>query len=400
MTLPNRRTCLHYLSLSLLTVTLATSEAIAQDSAAGEQPTWGRISPATNESGTVTLEVKSWPKDGKLPLPGTIPSISAAHLMVMGHRIPLKWSDGTGPGKAYVDVPAQAPARLPATVILETAGKSPQWSGGRIFLKAENATIEGTQAKLVSQANSSYIGNWTGTNDLVKWDYKPSRWGMYEVELTYATEGLQSADLNVQVGDRTLTLIRPGTGGADQFTTVSAGRFYLAKAEPFTISVSCARLKGTMVMNLKGLTLRPAPEGKPIIQNDASLTLHASNSITHSVTMRYEPLPEKNCLGFWVSPKDWAEWEFRVTRPGAYQVEVSLGCGKGQGGSDIVVEAAGETLPFAVVDTGDYHVHTNQVVGVIKFSTPGSYSLAVKPVHKKSGPIMDIEKVILTPKAN
>ena len=38
-------------------------------------------------------------------------------------------------------------------------------------------------------------------------------------------------------------------------------------------------------MNVKGVTLRPAPEGKRIVQEDSGLiTLHASNAITHSTS--------------------------------------------------------------------------------------------------------------------
>ncbi len=51
--------------------------------------------------------------------------------------------------------------------------------------------------------------------------------------------------------------------------------------------------------------------------------------------MRYEPATNKNCLGYWVNPADWADWTFPVDRPGTFDVEVWQGAGTGQGGSDV-----------------------------------------------------------------
>ena len=190
------------------------------------------------------------------------------------------------------------------------------------------------------------------------------------------------------------------TGGAGHFATVRVGRFYLAQAEPFTLRVGRPRpLEGARGgISLKAATLRPAPEGQPIVQTDGgAITLHASNAITHSVTMRYEPLPNKNCLGWWTNPKDWAEWEFTVARPGTYAVDLVFGCGKGNGGSDVLVEVAGSRLPFVVADTGDFHKHETQRLGRVKFSVPGSYLLAVRPQNKKGGAIMDIDRFTLVP---
>ncbi|HEX4646549.1 MAG TPA: N-acetylgalactosamine 6-sulfate sulfatase (GALNS), partial [Verrucomicrobiae bacterium] len=121
------------------------------------------------------------------------------------------------------------------------------------------------------------------------------------------------------------------------------------------------------------------------------------NAITHSVTMRYEPATNKNCLGYWVNPHDWAEWQFTVTRPGAFEIEVWQGCGKGNGGSEVQVESGGRKFAFQVVDTGDYHKLTPLRIGRVEFPAPGSYSLAVRPLEKKAGAIMDIQQVKLIP---
>src|SRR6185369_16020117 len=59
------------------------------------QPPWGRIIPATNSTGWIRLEVRTWPADGKLPLPTPFPNITAAHLLNGLKREPLSWEFNT-----------------------------------------------------------------------------------------------------------------------------------------------------------------------------------------------------------------------------------------------------------------------------------------------------------------
>jgi arylsulfatase A-like enzyme len=79
---------------------------------------------------------------------------------------------------------------------------------------------------------------------------------------------------------------------------------------------------------------KPNPEFVPNPQaKDGTITLPARTAQVHGIQLRYEPLPHKETLGFWTRAEDWASWEFMLTRPGRFTVEVLQGCGKGQGGS-------------------------------------------------------------------
>jgi hypothetical protein len=179
---------------------------------------------------------------------------------------------------------------------------------------------------------------------------------------------------------------------------LSVGRIHLEKSDPFTLKVGCASLKGAAVMNLKSVTLRPAPEGPlPIQDSEGLVTLPSSSATTHSVMMRYEPAEIKNCMGYWVNPTDWAEWEFKIQQPGHFAVEVLQGCGKGQGGSDVVVEVGGARFPFVVEDTGHFQNFIPRRLGEVNLERPGTYTLAVKPQRKQAGAIMDIRQVRLVP---
>src|SRR3954449_1372324 len=61
-------------------------------------------------------------------------------------------------------------------------------------------------------------------------------------------------------------------------------------------------------------------------QASGIITLTARDATTHGTQMRYEPATNKNCLGFWTNPEDWADWTFNVAKPGTFIIEVWQGC--------------------------------------------------------------------------
>ncbi|HXT42452.1 MAG TPA: GDSL-type esterase/lipase family protein [Candidatus Angelobacter sp.] len=365
------------------------------------QPAWGHIARTTNSTGTILLEVGSWPADGKLSLPTPFPNITAVHLLEGSKREPMKWVFNTDATRLQIEVPLRAPLALPALVELETAENSEQFADGRVVFSALDARVQGSRARLESNPGNHRIGFWTDPQDGVSWEFKPTRWGKYDLELTFSADGGEGTELQLEVAGQNFTVKRPSTGGWYRYQTLPIGRVHFSKAEPFTLRVSCKTLKGGAVMNLKAVTMRPAPEGNPITQSVAGvITLLARDATTHGVMLRYEPAEIKNCLGYWVNPDDWAGWEFAVTKPGAFDVEVWQGCGKGQGGSEAEVRIAGEKLDFIVQETGHFQIFVPRRVGRVNLSQPGSYRLAVRALRKKAGAVMDVQQVRLIPVAS
>ena len=117
----------------------------------------------------------------------------------------------------------------------------------------------------------------------------------------------------------------------------------------------------------------------------------------HGVTLRYEPLPHKNTLGYWINEKEWASWEFTVLTPGKYVVEVLQGCGTGNGGSSVNVEVAGQTLNFIVEDTGGFQAFKPREIGTVTIDKAGRHTLAIKPQKKAAAAVMDVRLVSLKP---
>jgi lysophospholipase L1-like esterase len=344
------------------------------------------------------LEVRAWPADGKLPLRTPFQNITAANLLDGSRREPLKWVFNADATQLYLEVPQGAPATLPATIVLETAESTAQFGDGRIVFSALDAKVSGTKATLETHPGNHRIGFWTDASDAVSWEFKPTRWGRYDLELTFSAEGGEGTELQFDLAGQSFTVARPGTGSWYRYQTLPIGRFYLAKSEPFTLRASCKKLTGVAAMNLKAVTLRPAPEGKPITQDETgAVVLDARDALTHSVLMRYEPATNKSCLGYWANVNDWAEWEFAVTKPGTFDVEVWQGCGKGQGGSDVLVEVGEQKLPFVVEETGHFQIFLPRRIGRVHFATPGLHTLAVKPQRKQAGAVMDVRQVRLLP---
>jgi lysophospholipase L1-like esterase/pimeloyl-ACP methyl ester carboxylesterase len=233
--------------------------------------------------------------------------------------------------------------------------------------------------------------------DTASWEFKPTRWGRYDVEAIVSAAAAGS-ELQVEVAGQVLTVRLPANvPGTDQ-TTVPVGRFYLAKSDPFTVRAG-PKPGSAGSFTVKAITLRPAPEGDPVVQQDSGeIAFRADQATTHSVMMRYEPATNKNCLGYWVNPADWADWSFTVTQPGTFEVEVLQGCGKGQGGSDVNVEVGATKLPFVVQETGHFQIFVPRVVGRVTL-VAGTHTLALKPQRKQAGAVMDVRQVKLTPVA-
>jgi arylsulfatase A-like enzyme len=143
---------------------------------------------------------------------------------------------------------------------------------------------------------------------------------------------------------------------------------------------------------------KPNPDYVPNPQNkNGTITMHAQTAEVHGTMLRYEPLPHKTTLGYWVNATDWASFEFTVSKPGTFTVEVLQGCGKGQGGSEVEVAMGEQKLTFTVEDTGHFQNFKARDIGTVKIDKPGRYTLSIKPLKKAAAAVMDVRQVTLKP---
>lgn len=130
---------------------------------------------------------------------------------------------------------------------------------------------------------------------------------------------------------------------------------------------------------------------------DGTVVLPAHEVTIHGRQVRYEPPAHKNTIGYWTRREDWVSWDFTVTKPGRYAVEVLQGCGKGSGGAEVEISVGAETLIFTVEDTGHFQNFVARSVGELNLPTEGRHTLAVKPRTKPGAAVMDLRRVTLRP---
>jgi hypothetical protein len=298
-------------------------------------------------------------------------------------------------------------AMMPATlaVTLDTADASGQCADGRIVFTARDARAEGGRTKPEPHAALQQIGVGTDAAESVHWSRTGTRWGMYDVSLTYSTVSTDDIGIEMRINDKVLPLTLRSTGGWERYQRQPAGRVYLPSAGPQTVSVHCTKKVGGAVMNLKGVTLEPACEGTPPVQaDDGSITLHGRDATVRGTHLRYEPAEKKQTLGFWTKATDAAEWTFTVVTAGSFDVDVLQGCGTGQGGSTMAVafdaDQPGhpEPITFVVEDTGGFQAFKPRIVGRVNLAV-GRHTLRVQPQTIAKAAACDIRQIRLLPVA-
>ncbi len=130
--------------------------------------------------------------------------------------------------------------------------------------------------------------------------------------------------------------------------------------------------------------------------DDGSVALKASDATPQGNQLQYES--DKDCLGFWSDQNDWASWNFSVTKPGTFDVEIALACEKDVGGSEYVVAVADQQLKGKVGDTGSWTAFKTENLGTLSIDKAGKYTLSVKAVSKPGMAVMNLRSIVLKPK--
>jgi arylsulfatase A len=139
------------------------------------------------------------------------------------------------------------------------------------------------------------------------------------------------------------------------------------------------------------------PASQPIKQaEDGTILLHAKDVTIHGTTVRYEPKPEKNTIGFWTKKEDWVSWDLVVAKGGRFEVTILQGCGKGSGGAEVEFIVGEKKLKTVVEDTGGFQNFVSRAIGTFELPA-GTYTLSVKPLTKPGVAVMDLRSVTLKP---
>lgn len=237
----------------------------------------------------------------------------------------------------------------------------------------------------------SHFANWY-------WTMEAQRWGNYYVGLLYESSR-PKLGVQIKVGtDEVLKGYAPRTNALKEREPMILGTAYLEKPGEYPIAMLTGDQSNVPAFQVRGVHFQPAPESEPHGQSiDGTIVLEAKSATTWSENMRYEPKPEKNCLGFWTSEKDWAEWIFDVSAPGKFEVTVHYGCGTGNEGSEVAVLINDQTREFTVEDTGGFQSWKEKELGTVELDVAGENKIAIVPKNKAAKAVMDISKIVLKP---
>lgn len=163
-----------------------------------------------------------------------------------------------------------------------------------------------------------------------------------------------------------------------------------ARVKSLVAKLDTWRIKTGAQMMQPNPAYRPSPQAPT-----GNITMLGKDADVHGAMLRFEPLPHKNTLGFWINPSDWASWDFEVVKPGKFTMEITYGCGNGSGGSEVEFAVGAQKLMFKVEQTGGFQAFVKRDIGEMTFDKPGRYTLTVKPKTKPGPAVMDLPQVVL-----
>ncbi len=219
---------------------------------------WGRC---TTKPGTLYLHVFDWPQDGKLQVPGLKNTVKKAYLL--SDKREKKLAVKNLEDSVVIDVPAEAPDKIDTVVVVQIKGEPKvesavisQKADGVIELLAKDAEIVGSTARYESGDGKDNIGFWTNPADFVRWTFKVTKPGTFDVFITYASDkGAAGSEFILEADGQKLTGTVKETGSWTTFKTESVGRLNISKAGVCNLNVKVKKMPGWAVMNLKSIQL-------------------------------------------------------------------------------------------------------------------------------------------------
>jgi len=124
-----------------------------------------------------------------------------------------------------------------------------------------------------------------------------------------------------------------------------------------------------------------------------TLVLPASDARPHGEQLRYESGHQRDNLGFWVNPADWADWEFAITKPGRFEVAAEIAAPEA---ASLEVDLKGQKISSAVPVTGDYGDFKWTTIGSIEIQGAGKMTLSLHGIKEGWHPV-NVKAIRLTP---
>ncbi|HEV2391234.1 MAG TPA: alpha-L-fucosidase [Verrucomicrobiae bacterium] len=126
---------------------------------------------------------------------------------------------------------------------------------------------------------------------------------------------------------------------------------------------------------------------------DGSVVLTASEARLHGEQIKYESGSNRDNIGFWLDPKDWADWQFTVNKPGKFQVTAEIAAPEE---GSLEISAGSHTLRHKAPITGDYGKFRRAKFGALELDSSGKVTVALHAVADGWHPL-NVKSIRLTP---
>jgi len=225
----------------------------------------GRV---TVKGNNLYLNVFNWPESG-LTLPGLQTPVKSAVALATGEGLTVTRASN---GMLTISKPDLIDG-VSTAIVLNLAGPpvildqgivSSLQADGSYLLRASDAVLEGSSLTLEGSGDSANLGFWTTTLSSVSWDLSvsASHVGKYQAHLLYScapgSEG-STFSLLFDGKDSGLTGTVAKTAGWNDYQTMTVNGTLTLSGGTHMVGIRPLTKPGIAVMNLRSLTLTPAP---------------------------------------------------------------------------------------------------------------------------------------------
>ena len=141
-------------------------------------------------------------------------------------------------------------------------------------------------------------------------------------------------------------------------------------------------IASVVVLKIKG---EVKIENPGVVQDyDGSISLAASEAGIHGDQLKYESGGNRDNLGFWLNPSDWADWDVKVSKSGRFEVSAEIAS---EGSGSFVVSCGSQSVQGKAPNTSDYGKFRSMKLGTLEISAPGHITISIKPVAEGWQPI-------------
>ncbi len=176
-------------------------------------------------------------------------------------------------------------------------------------------------------------------------------------------------------------------------TTENGLLITIPKTRPTLLAsdTTAGAMSATVVVRIAG-----SPDVQPMVilqRRDGSVTLPASEARLHGSTFQYESGGLLDNIGYWTTPEDWVDWEFKIKEPGKFTVSAEIAAPVS---GSFEISAGGQALSCAAPKTANYVSFRTATLGVIDLPASGKVVLAVRPIKEGWQP-MNLKAIRLEP---